>query len=150
MTTEHVVDAPEVLALMEKAVAERGEDWVYPAQGDCRYQYDPYDYDDETWAGPEEKAMVAYFGDVKAPACLVGKVLFDLNPEFLEQIVRNGDNGESVEALHLESGWVIGDETFLFTADAIHALQVGQSAQDTGVPWGESVDRAKKRIAGIA
>lgn len=145
-----VVHAAEVLALMEKAVEERGAGWVYPAQGDCKYVYDPddYDLDYEEEMGSEARAMVAYFGDSKAPACLVGKVLFDLNPRFLDEIERTGNNGEALAELHLEHGWIIDGEPYEFTGRAIAALSAGQGVQDSGLPWGDALAKARERAEG--
>lgn len=141
------VEVPQVLKLIEAAVKERGEGWVYPDTGQCRYLYDPEEYlnDDGYDDGltTEEAAMVAYFGeDEVKPACLVGLVLHTLDPRFDGPMMVQNENsieGWMTDETHEEE---FGSLTYEFPRESIVVLQAAQSAQDSGKPWGEAFQRA--------
>lgn len=152
MTTPIKIDATEALRLIDKAVDERGKDWTYPATGECRYFYDPEDYQRHEYDDDEEmpmgyKKMVAYFGDdgIK-PACLVGYAIHDLDerldPLFIDRnsdaiddiLYPNGENGEATIGAE--------DARYTFTAAARKVFSAAQEAQDSGLTWGTARDRA--------
>jgi hypothetical protein len=150
MTTIRI-NTEKALEMIHGAVVERGEGWQYPDTGQCRYVYHPEDFDrwadDEDGLTAEEEAMVAYFGDEKKPACLIGLALTTLNEEFLPWLDQNNENSVDGIMGTREAGFsvVIAGTTYEFTDNARSVLQVAQSAQDRGLTWGEAERLAVKR-----
>jgi hypothetical protein len=145
------IDTNKALEMIHGAVVERGEGWQYPDTGQCRYVYHPEDFDrwEEGDLTAEEQAMVAYFGDEKKPACLVGLALITMNEAFLPWLdVHNEDSVDGIMGTS-EAGFDVDIEgtTYHFTDDARHLLQVAQSAQDRGLTWGEAERLALKKAA---
>jgi hypothetical protein len=145
--TRVLIDVPKALELIEAAVKERGEDWVYPDTGQCRYIYNPEDYDqhfgdEEYELSQDELAMVAYFGEEQAPACLVGLVMHTLDERFDQVMLIQNDN--SVDGWMGDGPYVQTFESveYEFSHDTIRLLAAAQSAQDSGNPWGEALSRA--------
>lgn len=139
MTTIKKIHAKDVLPLLHKAVEDRGADWRYPDTNDCRYAYTPEEYipldEDEH---PGVVAMADYFGATRGPACMVGYVFNALDPEFLTSVVDQRQNGQAVNALGLQTGWAVGEITYVFTDKAIAVLVAAQSTQDVGCCWGDA------------
>ena len=148
MTTKRI-DWSDALTLIEKAVEERGTEWVYPDTGECRYMYDPYNYEaefDDSLENPTK--LVEAFGEVKQPACLVGLALFSFDPRFEGPLWANNDN--SVDGwMGIDADYTVrldDDDEVVVTQEAIKVLQAAQSAQDTGSSWGIALERARKRV----
>jgi hypothetical protein len=124
MTDVIEINKERAIELLEQAVAERGEDFVYynayqenyANYGACRYQID---------------------GE---PACLVGLAL--------------AKAGVSPEGLNLLEGSGITNSYTLnrpqnlkITPDALAVFQVAQDTQDNDGPWGEALRLAKEKAA---
>jgi hypothetical protein len=143
------IRAKDVLPLLDKAVEERGAEWVYPDSGDCKYAFIPEDYDLEYArdSGYDSVVkMVEFFGDTFGPACLVGYVFNELDPGFLSALCERHDNGETVEHLNLVDGFTVGDTTYAFTQKAVAVLSAGQAVQDVGGTWGTANERAHEEF----
>lgn len=104
--------------LLGRAVTEKGADYVY-----------------------EDAVNCAYFGEHGEPRCIVGHVLHyvgvePFDPDDVHNITSFG--------VLMEEGVVSP-----VTADerAINLLVTAQVHQDRQVPWGESVENAKKETA---
>lgn len=111
---------------LHKAVAEKGEDYVYPrANEGCRYA-DPYN--------PE------------VPSCIVGHVVAALDPETFKRIGQREEENE----MSFSATYLLDDGPFGLDPEddsVVAALQVAQSLQDLGLPWGyaqEGFDRVIK------
>lgn len=151
MTNTVRIDARRALEVIDKAVEERGEDWVYPDTSRCRYFYDPEDYqfmedeDDDDPGLEDARAMVAFFGDEVKPACLVGCAVH-LIDENLDTLLIHSNASAVDSVLNVDDSdtftTVIGDTEYVFEAGAVTVLMAGQSAQDCGMTWGESRMRA--------
>jgi hypothetical protein len=145
------IDSNDALDLIHAAVMERGEAWVYPDTGQCRYVYHPEDFerwaDDENGLTAEEEAMVAYFGHETKPACLVGLALTLLDEGFLPWLDENNENSVDGIMGSREGGYTvtIGGTSYHFTADGIRTFQTAQSAQDVGKAWGEAERIAREK-----
>jgi hypothetical protein len=137
----------KALEMIHGAVVERGEDWVYPDTGQCRYVYHPEDFDrwEDNELTAEEQQMVAYFGtEGKKPACLVGLALITMNEAFLPWLdLHNEDSVDGIMGSD-EGGFSVTIEgvNYHFTANARRILQAAQSSQDVGRTWGEAEERA--------
>lgn len=106
--------------LVDTAIAERGADWTYPeewrdALGSCQYA--------------QEDAA----GNL-APACIVGHVLWQIDPAVLKWVHANGEGRVAEAVLYdLKESGVVG-----FTEDALEAALRLQMTQDDGSTWGFS------------
>ena len=113
-------------AAMRAAVAERGEDWVYPAEGG--------ELAEQGWRSEEGGACVYVLPD-GSPACLIGLALYKIDPALVE-----GLEGEDVTALRLLQRLGVDDGRLYMAA------HVAQEAQDLGDTWGNALkiyERAK-------
>lgn len=107
--------------LLKRAVAEKGEDYVYQPETVGTYN-----------------RRCRYFGPEGAPSCIVGHVLaymgVSIDPESYENRV---------------GVWTLGQEELLRAdAAAIEALSVAQDVQDMGGPWGSAL-REFEQEAGL-
>lgn len=155
MTNIIVIDGSKALELIDAAVEERGENWVYPDTGQCRYFYDPRDYplddydEDNEPITKEEQAMVDFFGtDAVKPACLVGCAVHALDERLDSYLMANNDQSVDGFMSPLDDNGnfqiaVEGGVEFVFTHEAHVIFQAGQSAQDSGLIWGEARLRAR-------
>ena len=124
---KRVIDQEEALALMEKAVLERGEKWCYPhlLVGECAYFMD----DEETF----DSVFVNYGLKPNGPSCLVGLALSYVG---LTKEIISYHNTEGVTSINdaIEGNddidWVLG-------ADAIKVFYKAQEYQDDGAKWGD-------------
>ncbi len=112
------LDYDDVIVLLEKAVGEKGESYVYPrAQyGGCvNFRYDE-------------------------PACIVGHVLSYLG---FGPVV-DGPNGfrRSIRAGAVRN--VIDETGLVTTYYAERALIRAQEVQDSGLSWGEALEAARR------
>jgi hypothetical protein len=138
-----VINGQEMLSLLEMAVAERGDSYVYPDLGHCEYVYDPSDYE---YQDEEADPIVAAFGDQVQPACAVGLALSYKDQILLDYIVDAGLNGDSIHEVSdvLNSIPALGVQ---FTVKAQRMAGAMQYAQDRGATWGEGLVLAKEIYA---
>lgn len=114
------VDVPGVLALLDRAVAERGEDFVYNGTfdklsvGGCYYRL------------PDN-----------TPACIAGLVVSYVDPELVltENVVINETSTPHLQPARLFE---------LFSRDALDVLRVAQAEQDQRRSWGEARASARQ------
>lgn len=124
MTTTREITEQETEKLLANAVADRGEDFVYPEEwkygADCQY----------------------FLPDGK-PACIVGHVLDQLG---LTQtnISSVGVYGQLFPAVQINEH--LAHTGIAFTKDAVDLLVFVQNRQDRGVPWGDAVDTSLEPI----
>lgn len=113
--------------LVDAAIAERGEDYVYSKQaGSCLYVHSDSWFHDERgeWVRVNEK-----------PGCIVGVALVNLGVGMDELVSINTlDASAALQHLEQRGVWV---ET-----EAVDFLSRVQVSQDNGMPWGEARDRA--------
>lgn len=130
--TIHITLA-DAVASIDKAVALKGEDHVYEMhQGGsgmtCKY------------------AVPSPDGEGYVPDCIVGHVLVDLgvNPDEL-QYTDDNDHGRIAEG-DFSYMTVVAEQEGVFTIndDAANFLARAQFQQDNGMPWGQSVQKAKE------
>lgn len=132
VTEQYARELGEARELLAKAIAERGEDYVYERQDgadDCMYlTYEGYDYDAE-YATSTPKCPTG-------AACLVGYVLVEKGVPLLEIAGVEGNNATgAMEMLGAFENPVIRK-----------ALNDAQSRQDAGQPWGEAVAAFERTI----
>jgi len=123
-TTKITLTYDEAVSLLERAVAEKGADYVYPRAhrlAGCVY------FEEET----------------KAPSCIVGHVLAykGVDPEpFIEDVNLNGDTVDSLLSDDEDPGFVNTD------GRTKSLLSWVQHIQDNGKPWGDAVYRARNAV----
>jgi hypothetical protein len=108
----------EAVELLNRAVAEKGEDFVYPANR----------------SDPNTPACV-YFAE-GAPSCIIGHVLAYKGVP-AEKMEGDPINAAPVVSLHIAQD----DSTACLLIDA-------QINQDAGIPWGEAVALAVQHLQG--
>lgn len=105
-------------AAMRAAVAERGEDWVYPAEGS--------ELAEQGWRS--EEGTCVYVLPDGSPACLIGLALYKIDPALVEGL--EGENASAFRLLHrlgVEDGGVC------------RAARKAQRTQDGGGTWGNAL-----------
>lgn len=115
------IDTPRALELLRKAVADKGEEYVYPhANSGCVN----VEYDDD---------IEEYY-----PSCIVGHALYHagIDPAVIAEA---GADEASVEEL---SYYGIAE----FSEDAENVMSMAQLLQDRGFLWGVAL-KAAERIA---
>lgn len=115
------ITEPEFTQAMRDAVAERGEDWVYPKG-------------EEAWEGPDGQCR--YFLDDGQPACLIGTALCKLGVPG----VRPGHEGAY-------AGLVLHDIYGELPRGIPRAASLAQEVQDEGQPWGEALKAYLRALA---
>lgn len=129
MTT--VVDADKAIELLERAVEEKGADYV----------------------DPDAATVGCNYADAKGnPLCIVGHVVsylgVDLRPVVLVDegyYEREELWGHGVSAIELNyANDAAPHPGFSFTNEAIWALGRAQTMQDNGETWGEALEAAKE------
>jgi hypothetical protein len=141
-----MIDATELMTVVDTVVEKRGEEWRYPAWKDA-VALIPEEEQDNFWI-PEGCHYFWQEDDVEAgkllglelvrgePACLVGAVLAELN---LIDMITEEENGNGVMSLDvLESALDYPVQTLLL---------VGQDSQDRGDTWGTARDKMRQRLA---
>jgi hypothetical protein len=142
-----MIDATELMTVVDTVVEKRGEDWKYPNWKDVYEHLADEEERDNFWL-PEGCHYFWAEDDVEAgkllgldlvrgePACLVGAVLAELN---LIDMITEEDNGNGVMSLDvLESALDYPVQTLLL---------VGQDSQDRGDTWGTARDKMRQRLA---
>lgn len=130
-----VIDYDEAVALLKRAVEEKGADYVYPisASGSCEYVR------------------------VGEASCIVGHVINYVSPEALAVIgvLENHNRSwpvadmqvERIENLYRElSREAYETLPVKFTRKATEFLGEAQSRQDAGYSWGETLARALTHV----
>lgn len=113
-------------AAMRAAVAERGEDFVYPAEGS--------ELAEQGWREEEDQGCVYVLPD-GSPACLIGLALYKIDPGLLTHVEFQSDI----------ASWVLGragvqDEMLLRAADR------AQNEQDEGASWGKALSEYERAL----
>lgn len=138
MTT--ILDVPEVLALLKRAVDEKGTDYVYPRKmstgGTCDYSRDG------------------------VPSCIVGHVINYADPDAFQQVVEIEQANQSSwpatdfdvtfdepapdesDELGSRDSEYMEEIKFRLTHEAAQVAAVAQSLQDGGETWGYAYDEA--------
>lgn len=110
----------EVTAAIEEAVAEKGNDYIYPN----------YDYG------------CSYADENGEPSCIVGHVVAKLDPEKFAAVVDLEDGPGGSWPVYRRSDYefqkVVGFGD-IFDDETIRALSAAQSRQDKGDTWGEAL-----------
>lgn len=122
--------------MMRKAITDRGPAWNYleafPDHPTCYY----LEHDDDT--------------DKYEPCCLIGKMLFDLDPDLVPWLLDHNDSNV-LGLLGLDAfgprprhvfDWVAEGVRLTVYPDALKAMYTAQVAQDSGSEWGESYEQA--------
>lgn len=126
---DHEVDAPEALRLIAQAVAERGEDYVYP-------------FSQDGWTYGNDRETCLYFvpdengesfeprGETFTPGCIVGLALsyVGLQPDDLTEARGIWAAREDPESN--------------LTLEAVRVLGIAQDVQDQHETWGKALQRA--------
>lgn len=111
----------DVLQAANEVVNEKGHDYVY----------DPS-------KNPDGGCVYAVHG---TPSCLVGHVIYRLDPAIFAGLAKWERQEGSEAASHLRKrGWLPGD---FWTDEAEFAMQRGQDSQDAGEPWGYAIVAAE-------
>lgn len=128
MTT--VVDEAKAIELLERAVEEKGSDYVDPRSSTTGCEY------------ADEKGQ---------PLCIVGHVLsylgVDLRPVVFESAYGGpeerlwGDDFSAAELYGSSEKAPLGD--IEFTSEATYVLSEAQNYQDSGKSWGEALGAAQ-------
>lgn len=105
-------------AAMRAAVAERGEDFVYPAEGS--------ELAKQGWRSGEGTCV--YVLPDGTPACLIGLALYKIDPDLLTYV---DFPAQSASRVMNRAG--VRDRVLLLAADT------AQNEQDEGASWGESL-----------
>lgn len=119
-------------AAMRAAVAERGEDFVYPAQGS--------ELAEQGWRS--EGGTCVYVLPDGSPACLIGLALYKIDPGLLTHVEFQYD-----DAISVMSRAGVRDELLR------HAAAMAQEEQDGGAPWGDALsgyERALRTAGDVA
>lgn len=108
------IDAQRALDLLEKAVAERGEEYVYQP----------------VWFPGRSELSCVYVDQDEQPSCIVGMAL-TLHGIPAETLARVNDFAADC----LPTEWV--------TTEAAYILRHAQRLQDRGLAWGAAVRNAR-------
>ena len=110
----------DVMAAMQAVVAEKGEDYVYPH------------------AGPG--GMDCVYAEDGMPSCIVGHVIYRLDPKEFAKVVELENRSGSAPATSLQDEGYISKG--MFDDETEQFLYHAQSQQDAGKTWGEALSRA--------
>lgn len=128
-------DDRKFIAAMEAAVAERGEDWVYPKP---ERDTDAPDYIDaylrDAWHADSDGSCV-YQTEDGEPACIIGLAMHKAGAELptFDRIV-------GARCALRESGLNLSE-------GVLDAAALAQSKQDRHVTWGEALAAFKEEVA---
>lgn len=122
------IETVKMRTLIEKAVNERGLDWIYPKSvAGCEYVYDPA-------CMKGEDALRDTLGDPGelTPACVIGYALNLYDPELLPFLNKYA---RSCPARSLNAKFEVNNVGLQLSPGAILLANVAQSLSDTGAPW---------------
>lgn len=142
MPENKTLNYDKALELLERAVDEKGVDYVY----------DPPRFPETTVAGvltTMSQPECAYFDPDGQPSCIVGYVLSYLGID-ADTVNRAGANiGFNPEGLfdHLRAH---GDIDYGLDHDANVLLRLAQTEQDGGQPWGAAVLNARTVVSQLS
>lgn len=122
----HIITEAEFTAAMEAAVAERGEDFVYPDEWRDKTKRDIF--------GPDGPCL--YSLPSGEPACLIGLALFKIDPKLMP------DSGYVGSVSELVGNGVIRFESPLLADAAAEA----QDSQDLKNPYGVVLQQYRDRV----
>jgi len=132
-TKMRTIDKQEAITLLERAVAERGADWVYPRYAKCCYTVSG-----DSRIGRELGYAVGETG----PACMVGLALSYAIPSELDAAVDEDAfvsvNGNGVQVL----AKALRKQGVRVTKDALELMNAVQDRQDGRKPWGQALQQA--------
>jgi len=111
----------DAVALLDRAVAEKGADYVYPEE-------------EKREGGEFGSMMCQYRTDSGGPSCIIGFVGNYLG--VLDQFTEAKPGVENLK----NAGYDFDNRTYAL-------LDESQSDQDWGITWGESVERAKNHVS---
>lgn len=133
----------QAVEILDKAVKERGEDWVFPHFDKCDVcQSDDWeDYEPCSW---HYSGGCRYFSYDGSPACLVGYVI-------RETVDTTHLNLQDIEAHHaLDALQILEDWGVLEVDDrTAEMLYKAQGLQDNGIAWGEAVSDAIRLVPNV-
>lgn len=109
----NIIDKDEVLESLNRAIAAKGADYVYPQPVGCVYVH------------------------ANRPSCIVGHVIADLFPDRLGEVARWEKREDDTNFSALQE-----DFQFPFSEQAQQLLSNVQAYQDRLTPWGQSLDNA--------
>lgn len=119
----HIETAQQALELLEKAVATRGEDYVYPKRPSINND-------------PTPTCLYAYQGK---PDCLIG-VALSIAGWTIEELVALEDHGVRYAPALAAN---VSDAARL-------VFQAAQNVQDGGSTWGAALDNARDEVESLA
>lgn len=130
----------EAVLILDKALKERGEDWVFPQYDECKtcQSNNWEDYEPCQW---HRDACCRYFAPDGSPACLVGYVIS-------ETVDRSHLDMVEIEAQHaLDAFSVLYNWGALAVEErTAEMLYRAQELQDKGISWGEAVAAATRQV----
>lgn len=97
-----------------------------------------------------EAEMCSYSNKAGAPSCIVGQILYRLDPELFRQVAQHEkgiDESFSISEIRYISDARVEAGLEEFIGEAVPFLTKLQLAQDCGVPWGEALEIAKEAVA---
>lgn len=120
----------EVAEAVQMAVEEKGESYIY----------------DEQNLHSETYSMECVYANADdEPSCIVGHVLYALNPEAFKRVVEFERDGEANRGDTSFNAVADNVETGL-TTEQVAALFCAQASQDGGNQWGTARDAFMKRM----
>lgn len=143
MSTDTLTDDDrKFIDAMDAAVAERGEDWVYPLPA-----RDPDAIAGvvaDGWHVPNTTTCV-YMTDEGDPACLIGLALYKINPDLVPNYDASSSEYDmdafSVLARLSEAG------DLKLSERTMSAAYAAQRLQDDGAPWGQAIAKFDEAVA---
>lgn len=134
--TAITIDKDKAIELLEKQVADKGEDYVYP-YATCLYF-------------AEEKTLDAEYEPVEVecgtPLCIVGNVYADLGLTAEDLYFHDYDSVTVSQDGQVGENLPNPDKVVL-TEEAIQVLQTAQIHQDAREPWGKALEAAKEAVS---
>lgn len=85
-----------------------------------------------------------------APSCIVGQIMYRLDPELFRRVAEYeeyGDESFIIEDITLLNDPGLEDELSRFAGESVRFLAELQNAQDYGRSWGEALEIAKESRA---
>lgn len=111
MATQKTYTNAEINAALKAAVEEKGEDYTYPST-----------------------LMGCFYQESGQPSCIVGHVLYSLDPEMFQRVAEW--EASSTSGGNTRFIYVVDELSLPFRTDQVGALQAAQDAQDLHQSWG--------------